>query len=427
MGQAGGLSALTGEDACLPSQRPPNRTAQTSAGLDFPGPPDTLRTVTKPFLFQASGRLVDFMRQADEPGLINLAAGVPSTESLPVAELRAAFEKACTDDGARLFAYHHPEGDHRLRELFAERLSQRGAKVSGPQVLTTTGCQQALQLMLSVLVKPGDIVACQTPAYYALLELIAAKGARILPLPERGGGGFDVAEIAELLERWRPKCLFVCTTLSNPSGSTMPESARAALVELCRRLGVRIIEDDIYAELVDGGAPKPMLAFDDGATVSYVTSFSKSVSPGLRAGFCVPGSLFEEAATLKCQDDMHGSVVSEGTLRAFLEMDALAPHLARLRERNLHRRSLAREAITRSFPRGTHIAEPLGGYMLWVRLPDSTDLAQVKVRAREKGVVFCAGDVFFPATAPGKFMRLNCAKASESELVRGLEVLGAAI
>jgi aspartate/methionine/tyrosine aminotransferase len=294
--------------------------------------------MNKPFLFKARGRLVDFMRQADEPGLINLAAGVPATDSLPVEDLRAAFEKVCADDGARLFAYHHPEGDHRLRALFAERLVRRGVKVEGRQVLATTGCQQALQIMLSLLIRPGDIVACQSPAYYALLELIAANGALILPLPERGAGGFDVAEVAELLGRWRPKCLFVCTTLSNPSGSTMPEAARVSLVEVCRRLGVRIIEDDIYAELVDGGAPKPMIAFDDGSTVSYVTSFSKSVSPGLRAGFCVPGTLFEEAATLKCQEDMHGSVLSEGTLRAYLEMGSIEAHLARLRERNRRRR-----------------------------------------------------------------------------------------
>jgi DNA-binding transcriptional MocR family regulator len=190
---------------------------------------------------------------------------------------------------------------------------------------------------------------------------------------------------------------------------------------------VRIIEDDIYAELVDAGAPKPMLAFDDGSTVSCVTSFSKSVSPGLRAGFCVPGSLFEQAATLKCQEDMHGSVVSEGTLRAFLEMGALEPHLATLRERNRRRRSIARDAIQRTFPKGTHVAEPIGGYMLWVRLPDSVDLARARERARASGVVFCGGDVFFPAEAPGKFMRLNCAKASEEELIRGLEILGAAV
>jgi DNA-binding transcriptional MocR family regulator len=382
--------------------------------------------MNEPFVFQARGRLVDFMRQADEPGLINLAAGVPGTDSLPLQDLRAAFEKACADDGARLFAYHHPEGDHRLRALFAERLARRGVKVGGAQVLATTGCQQALQIMLSLLIQPGDIVACQSPAYYALLELIAANGARILPLPERGPGGFDVAEVAELLERWRPKCLFVCTTLSNPSGSTMPEAARISLVEACRRLGVRIIEDDIYAELVDGGAPKPMLAFDDGSTVSYVTSFSKSVSPGLRAGFCIPGSLFEEAATLKCQEDMHGSVVSEGTLRAYLEMGAIEPHLARLRERNKRRRSMARGTIARAFPSGTQVDEPLGGYMLWARVPDAVDLQKVRERARAEGVVFCAGDVFFPANTPGNYMRLNCAKASEQELIRGLEILGAA-
>lgn len=383
--------------------------------------------MNEPFSFQARGRLVDFMRQADEPGLINLAAGVPATDSLPIEDLEASFRRAFADDGAKLFAYHHPDGDRRLRELFAGRLSARGANVSGAQVLTTTGCQQALQLMLSVLIQPGDIVACQVPAYYALLELIAAKGARILPLPERGAGGFDVAEVAGLLERWRPKCLFVCTSLSNPSGSTMPESARVSLVEVCRRLGVRIIEDDIYSELVDGGAPKPMLAFDDGSTVSYVTSFSKSVSPGLRAGFCIPGSLFEQLAALKCQQDMHSSVVSEGTLRAYLEMGTLESHLAGLRARNGRRRAIAREAIARAFPAGTEVSGPSGGYMLWARLPDAVDLAKVRERARAGGVVFCAGDVFFPSEPPGKFMRLNCAKASEEELVRGLAILGGAI
>jgi DNA-binding transcriptional MocR family regulator len=189
---------------------------------------------------------------------------------------------------------------------------------------------------------------------------------------------------------------------------------------------VRIIEDDIYAELVDGGAPKPMRAFDDGSTVSFVSSFSKSVSPGLRGGLCIPGTIFEETATLKCQQDMHGSVVSEGVLRFFLEAGAMDPHLARLRERNTRRRALAREAIGRAFPAGTHLAEPVGGYMLWARLPQGIDLATVRDRARKEGVVFCSGDVFFADQPPAPYMRLNCSKASEEQLVRGLEVIGAA-
>ena len=118
----------------------------------------------EPFLFKAAGRLVDFMRQADEPGLINLAAGVPGLDALPAAELTRAFEQASKKDGSALFAYHHPEGDHALRDLVAEQLRARGASIRGTELITTTGCTQALQLMLSVLLKPGDVVACEAPA-----------------------------------------------------------------------------------------------------------------------------------------------------------------------------------------------------------------------------------------------------------------------
>ena len=382
--------------------------------------------MTEPFTFQAAGRLVDFMRQASEPGLNNLAAGIPSPESLPTEELAAAFQRAFSDDGDNLFAYHHPDGDHRLRELLAERMRRNSACVQVKDILTVTGCQQALQLMLSVLVKPGDIVACQVPIYYAMLELISAAGARILPLPDRDGDGIDVAETVALLERWRPKCLFVCTTLSNPTGSTMPDANRAQLVAECRRLGVRIIEDDIYAELADTGAPKPMRAYDDGSTVSYVTSFSKTVSPGLRVGFCVPGTIFEQAATLKCQQDMHSSVVSEAILRAFIEVGALDPHLAHTRERNLRRRTIATSTITKTFPDGSKIWPVKGGYMLWVELPKLVDMTQIRDSARKLGVVFAGGRVFFPDEPNASYLRLNTAKVSEDELVRGLEILGSA-
>ena len=382
--------------------------------------------MTEPYTFQAAGRLVDFMRQASEPGLINLSAGVPSPESLPSRELAAAFQKAFANDGDNLFAYHHPDGDHRLRELLAGRMSSNGARVQAKDILTVTGCQQALQLMLSVLVKPGDIVACQVPIYYALLELISAAGARILPLPERNGDGIDVAETVALLERWRPKCLFVCTTLSNPSGSTMPDANRAQLVAECRRLGVRIIEDDIYAGLADTGAPKPMLAYDDGSTVSYVTSVSKTISPGLRVGYCVPGTIFEQAATLKCHQDMHSSVVSESILREFIEAGALDPHLARLRERNRRRRTIAAAAIAKAFPDGSKIWPVIGGYMLWVELPALVDMARIRDSARKEGVVFAGGRVFFSAEPNARYLRLNTSKASEDELVRGLEILGSA-
>lgn len=377
-----------------------------------------------PFTFSPPGRLIDFMREAGEPGLINLAAGVPGTESLPAHQLSEAFARGYAADGAAMFAYHTPDGDPRLRELLAERLQKRGADVKGAQVLTVTGCQQGLQLMLDVLAQPGDIVACEVPQYYALLELIAARGCRILPVPVRGPESVDLAEVDALLGQWKPKCFFICTTLSNPSGATIPEANRPKLVEICRKHGVRIVEDDIYAKLVEGGAPPPLRAFDDGSTVSFVSSFSKSVSPGLRVGVCVPGTIYERVAERKVQQDMHSCVLSEVTLRCFLESGAIEPHLAALRDRNRTRRALALAAIERSFPVGTKTWAQRGGYMVWAELPGLFDLVKVRDLARKERVVFGAGTVFFPSAQDRSYLRLNTAKASEDELVRGLDLLG---
>lgn len=381
--------------------------------------------MTEPQTFRAAGRLIDFMRQADEPGLINLAAGVPSLDALPSDELRAAFNRGCEREGAELFAYHHPEGDRPLRAHLAARLNARGASLRGEQLVTVTGCTQGLQLMLSVLVQPGDVVAVEAPAYYGLLELLNVAGVRVLPLPVAGGEGIDPAQAEPLLARWKPRCLIICTALSNPSGATIPEGNRERLVELCRTHGVRLIEDDIYGELVDGGAPKTMLAWDDGATVSYVTSFSKTVSPGLRVGVCVPGAIHEDYAARKCQQDLHSAVTSEVMLREFLEVGAFDPHLARLRERNRHRRTLALEIIARCFPGGTRVTPPRGGYMLWAEMPRSLDLTIVRDAALAEGIVFASGAVFFTQPPEKTCLRLNCAKASEAELVHGLTTLGA--
>jgi DNA-binding transcriptional MocR family regulator len=264
------------------------------------------------------------------------------------------------------------------------------------------------------------------------LELIAEAGARVLPIPVLPGAGIDLTATEELLGRWKPKCLFVCTSLSNPSGATLPPRNRERLVEICRAAGVRLVEDDIYGELLDSGAPKPCRAFDDGGTVSFVSSFSKSVSPGLRVGYCIPGTevLHDAFAAKKTQQDLHSAVMTEVILRKFMERGSFDPHLCWLRERNQRRRELALNAIGRSFPEGTKVDAPWGGYMLWIELPPEVDLCRARTQARAAGVVFAAGSAFYAApvhglpTGLGRSIRLNCAKAAEPELERGVEILG---
>ncbi len=378
----------------------------------------------RPVEVRLSSGLTDFMRQTARPGLINMAAGIPSDDALPVDGLREAAGAAMRDRALSALGYHAPEGDIELRELIAARLRGRGVGVGAEGVVITTGCSQGLAIMISLLVKPGEVVCCERPAYYALLELISRAGGLALQIPSGLDTGMNPDAVEECLSRWRPRCLFVCSSLSNPSGATVPPEARARIVESCRRHGVRIVEDEIYADLRDDGGGEPMLARDDGSTVSLVSSFSKTVAPGLRIGYAVPGSVLEPFVRRKCIEDIHSAAIAEATVAEFLRRGMLDPHLGRLRTFYGARRRLAREAVLRAFPEGTEVSAPVGGFVIWVRLPEGLDLDAVHAGAMASGVSFCHGGVFFAGAPDRPCMRLNCAKASEEELVRGIGILG---
>ncbi len=385
----------------------------------------TVTQPVEPFLFEPNGTLIGAMRDADQPDLINLAAGVPSPDILPGEELEEAAEAARRADGNARYAYHHPEGDHQLRALLAEVLQERGVDgVRGSDLLLTTGCSQGLNLAVSLLLQPGDIVACEVPTYYALLEMLSAAKVRLLPLPVDPHSGVDLEQVREALDRWKPRALFTCSSLANPTGATIPEADRSRLVEICRERGVPIVEDDIYSTLrLDGPLP-PLRAFDDGQTVIYTSSFSKSVAPGLRLGYCLPGRWQEAFATRKCQRDMHGSPLTEAIMREFLRAGMLQPHLARLRRRFGDLTRQACEVIGAHFPAGTELGPAQGNYMLWVRLPHEVDFSELRRLSLAEKIIYCPGRIFYPFEPAQRDMRLNCAKAAPDELLRGLAILG---
>ncbi|MEM1157956.1 MAG: PLP-dependent aminotransferase family protein [Verrucomicrobiota bacterium] len=371
-------------------------------------------------------RLLDFMRQVGGGDLINLAAGVPATSLLPVRELDLAYARAVKSGKGVCYAYQLPEGDPGLREVLADRLRARGVDLPAgkDEVLLTTGCTQALRIALELLVQPGDVVACESPCYYNLLEQIEALGARALPVPADLHDGITPESLEPLLDKYRPKCLVVCSSLSNPSGATIPEANRPVLVELCRTYGVKIIEDDIYAELRDGGALLPLRAWDDGTVVLYVSSYCKSVAPGLRVGVFLPGLFFEEAAQQRCMEIMHGSTLAESILREFFLNGAIDRHLQRLGRTCRRRRKMVESQVWEHFPAGTVCSDPQGGFMLWVVLPQLWDLGKVLQHALRQKVTFARGEVFLTGKPRTSCMRLNCAYASESDLAKGVKVLG---
>jgi 2-aminoadipate transaminase len=378
-----------------------------------------------PYAFRPRGRLLDFMRQVGNPDLINLAAGLPSIECVPKAALEQAFAETLRANADEALGYHTPDGDLRLREILVDRFQRRGIQTSVEKLIITTGCTQALHGMIRLLARPGDVVACEAPAYYATLEILGDLGVRVLPIPVRDSEGIDLDLVQTLFRRFRPTLFVICSTLSNPSGSTLSNEARIELLQICQESGTRILEDEIYGELSEIPDLKPIRAFDDGSTVAYVTSFSKSVAPGLRIGVCLPGIDSDSFALLKCQQDMHSATLCEVAFRNYLERNELDQHLEFLRTFNRKRRELGIRVIRQCFPTSTQVWEPAGGFMLWVEIPAGIDIERVYQQAMEMKVAFCRGAVFF--TSENEHvgaMRLNCSRPNEAALVQGLKILG---
>jgi 2-aminoadipate transaminase len=381
--------------------------------------------MNSPYKFAPRARLLEFMRQAGNPNLINLAAGLPSVDCVPKAALKRAFDAAFNEEPDVALGYHTPDGDYGLRAKIAERFARRGISVSPDEMVITTGCTQALHGMIRLLAQAGDVVACEAPAYYATLEMLGDTGIRVLPIPVRDSQGVDLDLVATLFERFHPKFFVICSTLSNPSGATMSNEGRRALVEICRKTDTRILEDEIYGELSEIDGLRPIRSYDDGSLVSYVMSFSKTVAPGIRVGVCVPGGNTDRFAQLKCQQDMHSSTLCEVAFRKYLECADLDSHLKYLKELNRRRRAIARELIEEHFPQETIVWIPDGGFLLWLEVPQRIDIEAAYHAALLKNVAFSRGKAFFTTPeANVSSMRINCSRPEMNELIEGLETLG---
>jgi len=372
---------------------------------------------------KSSTRLLDLMRQTEDPGVINLAAGIPSPDFLPLEALKATLDQEMASQARAMFSYHRPEGAAPLREAICEYLAIRGVKASPDQVLVTVGCSGALASVIGSVLRKGDTVVCEAPAYYGLLELLGAAGVRFRPVPTAVGQEPDPKRWEKAIRATpKPKLVVVTSSLSNPSGATLPEEWRAQLVEICRKAKVPILEDDIYGDLLGQNRPKPLRAFDDGSTVLLATSFSKTVAPGLRIGFSLPGRWMEEAADRQCRQSIHGAVPPEYLTAAFLRSGRLRGHLEMLKSVYQKRRELALGILRRGLPEGVRVDDPGGGYMLWVRGGKAGRIEEVRKKCLEKGVAVVGGGIFFTQTPKEACFRLNCARATVEDLARGMEI-----
>ena len=368
----------------------------------------------------------DILAVTARPEVINFAGGLPAPELFDASGIAAAYQAVLAETPARALQYATTEGEPVLRSALAARNTARGLPTAPDDLLVTTGSQQALSLIATALLEPGDVVLVEQPCYLAALQVFAFAGARVVAVPG-DEAGIDPEALEELVVRERPKLFYTVPTFQNPTGRTLPADRRAAVAAVAVRRGVWIVEDDPYGELRFEGARLPWIAAQEGAADRTVLlgSFSKVMAPGLRLGWLrAPTALLRACVVAKQAADLHTPTVNQLAAARYLADNDLDAHVARVAGVYRERRDAMLAGLANALPEESSWERPEGGMFLWARLPESYDTTELLSRVVRQDVAYVPGAPFYAGELDRSTMRLCFVTQTPAEIREGLRRLG---
>ncbi|GAB3778173.1 PLP-dependent aminotransferase family protein [Ramlibacter monticola] len=365
----------------------------------------------------------EILKVTERPGIISFAGGLPSPRTFPVEAFQAACDKVLREDGRAALQYAASEGYGPLREAVAAMLPWR---VDPAQVLITTGSQQGLDLVAKVLIDHGSRVLVETPTYLGALQAFAPMEPEAVGVAS-DDEGIDVADLAR--RRGEARFLYVLPNFQNPTGRTMSEARRQALVQTARELALPLVEDNPYGDLwFDAPPPLPLSArYPEGAI--YLGSFSKVLAPGLRLGYLVaPPAIAPKLLQAKQAADLHSPSFNQRLVAEVLRDGFLDRHVPTIRSLYKAQRDAMLEALAREM-RGLDVTwnAPDGGMFLWARLPEGLAAVSLLPKAVERGVAFVPGAAFYADGADARTLRLSFVTATREQIATGIAALAATI
>ena len=391
-------------------------------------PPAISRPPAKPTTVAVASLHLKLLEYARDPTLVPLGCAIPSAELLAAGRLDRFLARAARVKGLESNVYTHPQGDPGLRREIARRAVSWGHALAPEDIAVTCGCTEALTLALGAVAKPGDTIAIESPTYFGLLHAMEALNLKALELPTDATDGIDLGALAQALKsRTIAACLFA-SSFNNPLGCTMPDEKKVAVLDLLARHQVPLIEDDVYGDIYFGGErPRPFMALDRRGTTIYCSSFSKTVAPGYRIGWIAPGRRMQQVLERKHALTLSGPALPQAALADYLGSGGYDSHLRRITRAFRHNIAQMTRAIEASFPAGTKVTRPSGGFVLWLELPRAVDSRELLEVALEKGICFVPGDAFSASGRYRNCLRLSCGYPWNARLEDGVRTLGALV
>lgn len=392
--------------------------------------------------FSARGRSLqpsairETTKLGQQPGIISFAGGSPDPALFPYEAIEASLQRIMADGAKRVaaFQYGASEGYPPLRALIADQLNATGAKTGAAEILITSGSQQALEFLGTLFIEAGDRIIVTNPTYIGALQAFSLFEPEFVGIPS-SEDGIDLGALEQAFARGA-KFMYLMPDFGNPSGTTIPLAQRRAILDLARRHGVPIVEDQAYEQLRLSGERLPtMLALDSemasadaGRNVIYLGTFSKSLMPGLRVGWIVaPAAVLEKLVSIKQASDLHTGALGQ-IIVCDLAGSILGDHAKTLRASYRERRDAMLAALERHMPEGVSWNRPDGGMFVWLTVPEELDAKVLQRRALDdEQVLFVPGAPFFVDGSGRNTLRLSFSLAKPAAIETGIKGLAAAI
>ncbi|MBI4805796.1 MAG: PLP-dependent aminotransferase family protein [Desulfovibrio sp.] len=356
-----------------------------------------------------------------------LPLGVARTAEslLPLRQINRILAQVLRDEGERVGFYGPVQGLEPLRRQIVLRSMEAGIECGASDILVTSGAMEALHIALRCVTRSGDTVAIASPTYYCFLQLLENLGLRVVEIPSRPGEGVRPADLAQAVERFRVAACVLTPNFNNPDGALTPDDAKAEILEILAAKDIPLIEDDVYGDMhFAAERPKCCKAFDRKGLVLTCSSFSKTIAPGYRVGWLLPGRFKDTALEVKATTSVATATPTQMALAEYLGSGGHHRHLKRLRPAVKAMMENMHALVCQYFPPGTKATRPEGGSVMWVELPGSTDGVEFMHRALAKGITVAPGVLFSSLDRFGEFIRVSYCVPDSPELTQAVRTLG---
>jgi DNA-binding transcriptional MocR family regulator len=359
------------------------------------------------------------------PNFVSFANAVPDSRLLPFNSIKRAIQQISRDITGSYLTLEHRKGNRELRDEIAKRSLVWKGLTHADELIITNGATEAILCCLKALTQPGDTVLVQDPCFHGVMQILECLDLKIVTVPSHPEEGILIEDVRKVCRKIPVKaCVFV-SNFNNPDGASINTETKKQLAELAASLQIPIVEDDIYGELfLKGKRPDTIKAYDAEGWVLYCSSFTKTLVPGFRIGWCAAGQFIEQVARIKSMHNHSTSNFDQLVILQLLNSGIFERHLQKFRfelHKNLNRTI---DLIEQHFPEGTKITRPKGGVMIWIELPEYINATDFLDTAFEHDVSYAPGEIFSSKGDYQNYIRISYCNLWGNKIEKGLMKLG---